>query len=56
MTLCDITTKKVNSKYHNILKIVRKIVEKKRDQVRNFQPPITGEEIMEIFNLKPSKK
>lgn len=62
MTLCDadITSKNPEKvkRYLNNFQLVRKKIKdvEERDHIRNMQPPISGEEIINIFDIKPSKE
>jgi putative nucleotidyltransferase with HDIG domain len=59
MMLCraDITSKnkeKVGRFLRNFDALERRMAEvEEKDRIRNFQPPVTGEEIIRLFNLRP---
>lgn len=62
MMLCeaDITSKnqeKVRRFMDNFALVREKIIDlNERDRIRNFQPPVSGEEIMAMFHLPPSRE
>lgn len=61
MKLCraDVTSKnnkKAKRYLENFDKVDQKLLEvEEKDQMRNFQPPISGQEVMQVFNIEPSK-
>ena len=62
MILChaDVTTKneyKIRKYKDNFRVVQEKLKEvEEKDRIRNWQPPVTGEHIMQIFGLKPGKE
>jgi poly(A) polymerase len=46
--------KRYSESFNRLSSRVDEVVE--RDNLRNFQPPVSGDELMEMFNLKPSRE
>ncbi|SFS86646.1 CCA tRNA nucleotidyltransferase [Sphingobacterium wenxiniae] len=61
MLLChaDVTTKNEfkKKKYRENFELVKQKLKdvEERDQIRNWQPPVSGQDIMELFDLSPGK-
>lgn len=62
MLLCeaDITSKNEQRKknfLHNFQVVRQKLVDiEEKDRIRNFQPPVDGDEIMQLFDLQPCRE
>ncbi|MNL46057.1 hypothetical protein D3C87_1687410 [compost metagenome] len=62
MQLChaDVTTKNEykKKKYRKNFELVKQKLKdvEERDQIRNWQPPISGEDIMEVFGIGPGRE
>jgi len=62
LIMCEADTTTSNQKkkaiYMENIKYLKQMLDEveQKDQLRLWQPPVTGEEIMEIFGIKPSKE
>lgn len=60
LSKCDITSKnerKVKRFLSNLREVEAKIKDvEERDRIRNFQPPVSGDEIIKMFKIKPSRE
>ena len=60
LSRCDITSKnerKVERFLQNLTEVEKKIKSvEERDRIRKFQPPVSGDEIISMFDIQPSKE